>query len=123
ARLAFPQDGDLVTERSGEMAIEAVVRGVDLTADEPFGVRFVPLKDAIPAFEPVQPLGLGGPEAVGSVVGLLPQGLVLDEALDVGLSGEVGRRRKGTVFLENAGNVRRRGRGHGTALQIRGEDA
>ena len=52
-----------------EVAIEAVVAGVDLAADEPLGVRLVPDEHLVPRLEPVQRLGLLGPEALGIVLG------------------------------------------------------
>ena len=49
ARLAFPDDGGLVLARPVEVAIEAVVAGVELAADEPLGVRLVPDEHLVPA--------------------------------------------------------------------------
>ncbi len=44
ARLAFPDDGGLVAAPGGEMAVEAVVREVELAADEPLRPRARPIR-------------------------------------------------------------------------------
>ncbi len=54
ARLAFPHDGGLVAPRGARVAIDAVDARVDLAADEPPGVRRLPLEDAIPRPHPLQ---------------------------------------------------------------------
>ena len=115
ARLAFPDDGGLVAARPVQVAIEAVGAGVELAADEPLGVRLVPDQHLVPVLEPVERFGLLGPEALGIVLGALPELFVLGQALDVGLGGELRRRRKGAGFLEDAGDVAVGGRGHGRA--------
>ncbi len=51
--LTFPYQGKLVAPRF-QMAIQAVVGCVQLPADEPLGVRRVPLEDLIPLAEPVE---------------------------------------------------------------------
>ena len=71
------------------MPIDAVKAGVDLAADEPLGERLVPFEHLVPFFEPAKRLGLLGPEAVGIVVGPLPELFVFGQALDVGLRGEL----------------------------------
>src|SRR5262249_22055036 len=105
ARVAFPEDGGLVAARPGQAAVEAVVRDVELAADKPLRMRLLPVKDAVPALDPVEPLRLPGPEAVGVVVGLLPESLVLGEAFDMGFGREVRRWWKAAGLLEDAGNV------------------
>src|SRR5207247_299761 len=94
ARLALPENGGLGAARPVEVAVEAVVTDVELAAVEPAGVRLVPDEHAVPALEPVQRLGLLGPEAFRVGVGALPELLVLGEALDVGPRREVRRRRE-----------------------------
>ncbi len=54
AGLAFPEDGDLVLARGGEVAVEAVVGGVDLAAGEPLGEGRVPFEDVGPLLKPVR---------------------------------------------------------------------
>ena len=44
AGLPFPQNRDLVLARRSQVAIEAVIADVGLTADEPFRVRRIPFK-------------------------------------------------------------------------------
>ena len=39
---------------TGEMPVEAVVRDVGLSADEPFGERHVPFQHLVPRLKPVQ---------------------------------------------------------------------
>ncbi len=63
AGLALPDDGGLVALAGLDVAVAAVVAGVDLAADEPPGVRRVPLQRLLPGLEPVQPLGGVLPEA------------------------------------------------------------
>ena len=52
AGLAFPDESDLVAAPVGQMAIEAIVGGVDLAADEPFSERKIPFEDFIVRLEP-----------------------------------------------------------------------
>jgi hypothetical protein len=44
-RLAFPDDGDLVAVALLDLAIDAVVADVGCGADEPFGIRDLPVED------------------------------------------------------------------------------
>ena len=112
ARLALPDDGRLVLPRPGQVPVEAVVAGVGRAPHEPFGVRRLPVEDAVPLLEPVQLAGgLLGPEAFGVVLGPLVDLLVLGRGLEVGAGGELGRRREQAGFLEDALDGRR-GRGH-----------
>ena len=54
----------LLRRHVGEMPVETVVGDVELAADEPLGVRRLPLQDRVPLPEPVQ-LGLGQPRPEG----------------------------------------------------------
>src|SRR5262249_6786998 len=112
AWLAFPDDGGLVLARPVEVAVDAVVAGVDLAAHEPLRVRFVPDKDLVPAPKPVHGLGLLAPEAFRIILAALPEFFVLGQVLDVRLGGKLGGRREGAGFLQDAGDVRGGGRGH-----------
>src|SRR5262249_39811652 len=85
---------------------------IEPTADEPLGERLVPLEHLVPARHPRERFRLFGPETVGIVLGALKQLLVLGHALDVGVGGELGRRRKGARFLQHTRDVLT-GRGHG----------
>src|SRR5207248_4786370 len=98
-----------------EMAVDAVGADVELAADEPFGVRFVPLQHAVPAPGPQQRLGLLRPEPLGVVRGALAEALLLGHALDMRGGGEGRWRGEGARFLEDAGDVRGGGRGHARA--------
>ena len=83
------------------MPVEAVVRGVDLAPEKPLGERLVPLQNLVPRLEPSEQLGLLTPESFGVVPGLVPEGLVLLQATDVGRLGELRRGRKDPCLLEN----------------------
>src|SRR5688500_4647514 len=66
ARLALPDDGGLVAPPRVEVTVEAVVSDVELAADEPLGVRRLPLENRVPLLEPVQLLfGHARPERLG----------------------------------------------------------
>ena len=57
ARLAgftFPDQRGFVASPGGEMPVETVVRDIDLAADKPLGVRWVPLQNRVPLLEPVK---------------------------------------------------------------------
>ncbi len=63
AGLALPLVGDLVTGSRLDVAVHAVVRHVELAADEPLRERLVrPVQNLGPALRPAQPLGLLLPE-------------------------------------------------------------
>ena len=99
ARLALPVDGDPVAVAGGQMAVEAVVRDVELAPHEPLGERRVgPVQHLVPRLVPVQPVGLALPEAepVGARgrVGVEP---------DVRLVRELGRRQEGTGLMQQVG--------------------
>ena len=66
ARLTLPEDGNLVFAGRLQVPVQAVVRGVDLAADEPFDKRRVPFKNVRPLLEPGQ-LAFGelSPELLG----------------------------------------------------------
>ena len=98
ARLAFPDDGSLVAACSESVAVDAVVAEIELAAHEPLGPGQVPFQHLVPGLEPVQVFGRLGPETLRILNRLLVHGLVLFEALDVGLCAELRRRRKDAVF-------------------------
>jgi len=54
AGLAFPDDRGFVASRSGEVAVDAIDTGVDFSADEPLGVRRIPLEHTVPRLRPVE---------------------------------------------------------------------
>ena len=76
------------------MPVEAVVRGVDSAADEPFGIREIPFEGFVERLEPMQVARAFGPERVRIFVGALAKSLVLVEIFNPRLGAELGRRRK-----------------------------
>src|SRR5262249_39778633 len=90
ARLAFPDEGGLVAARPLDVPVEAVVRDIELSADEPFRVGKLPLLRLLPRLHPSELFGLLFPEP--DRVGL---GVLVDRrALDARRLGEVLWRRK-----------------------------
>ena len=98
--LALPDERDLVAAGAGKVHVETVVAEVGFAAHEPFGVGQIPFEDLVPGLEPVQMLGHRGPEAFGVVNRLAIERLVLGEAVDVRLLGELRRRGKDAVFTK-----------------------
>src|SRR6266404_2003114 len=89
------------------MPVEAIVRGVDLAADEPPGVRRVrPVQHLRPPLEPVERFRLLGPEGVRVLVGPGGQPVALG-GVDVRLLDELRRRRELAGLLQDAGDIRR----------------
>ena len=84
-RFALPDDGRLVLAPCGEVAIQAVVGDVRLTAHEPLGVRLRPFEDLPPLLEPVEVVRHFRPEPRGPLYGLLVHLPVLGHGRDVGL--------------------------------------
>ena len=54
AGLAYPDERGLVAARPLDVPVDAVVRGVELPADEPLRVGRVPLEHLVPLHEPVE---------------------------------------------------------------------
>ena len=78
------------------MAVEAVVGGVELAADEPLGEGGLPVQHGVPLLEPVQFFGQAGPES-GGILG----GAVVDGGVgEIGGGGESGGRREAAFFLQ-----------------------
>ena len=76
ARLAFPDDCRFVASRRLDVPVDAIVRNIDLAADEPSCARRVPLEDFVPATEPVQRLGRLGPVGLGVLRGGFVDGVI-----------------------------------------------
>src|SRR4029077_5761700 len=110
-RFALPDNRCLIFARTGEMAIQAVVTGVELAADEPLGEWLLPLQHLVPLGKPGQGCRLLGPETLRIATCPLVKLLIFGERLDVGLGGKCRRRRKLPRFLEDAGDIRGRRRG------------
>ena len=62
AGFALPDDGGLILTPAFDMTVEAVVRKIDLAADEPLGPGRFPVQNLVPLLEPVQFFGRAGPE-------------------------------------------------------------
>ena len=63
AGLALPDQRGLVLVRPLAMAVDAVVRGVELAADEPLGERRLPVEHLLPGLEPVEDLAPARPRS------------------------------------------------------------
>src|SRR5579859_7576176 len=114
ARLAFPNDGGLITARRGEMPVKTVVAEIDLAADEPLRPRQVPLEDFLPRAEPMQLLCDAAPELLGVRFGIGAHLLVLRGTLDQRALAELLRRVKATLLVQYGFDIggRRLGVGH-----------
>jgi hypothetical protein len=74
ARLALPVVGHPAAAARLDVTIQAVVRHVELAADEPLGEGQVPLEDRVPRLRPAEGRGLIGPEGLPVAVGLVVEG-------------------------------------------------
>src|SRR6185436_127836 len=79
AGLAFPDECRLVAPGGADMPIEAVGGDVDLAADEPLGIRRIPLEDFRPRRDPLELLRETGPEGFGILRGSRVDGGIVDE--------------------------------------------
>jgi hypothetical protein len=93
--LALPDDRRLVAARRLQVPVDAVVRDVEISADEPFHVRGIPLAHGRPRLEPLQFPRVGLPERIG-VLRVLPVKRVVAHHR---LRGEGIRRRKLTLLM------------------------
>src|SRR6266849_3492824 len=105
AGLALPDDGGLVLAPCIDVAVKAVVRQVELAADEPFCPGTIPFEDFVPLFEPVQLTGDAPPELLGIVDRLLIEALIFGETLDVSLLAELRWTLEFALLLQNRINV------------------
>ena len=99
AGLAFPNQSRLVASPGSEMAVEAVVRDIDLAADKPLRMRWLPLQHGIPFPEPVE-LAFSKPrqKAFGIGFAFRAQRFQFGHRFDVRLFGELGRWMKNAPF-------------------------
>src|SRR6185369_16903225 len=66
AGLALPENGDFVLAMGKEVAVDAIVRGIDLATHEPLGKRRIPFENVGPLLEPGKfLLGQGSPKLFG----------------------------------------------------------
>jgi len=70
-----------------QVAIDAVVAGVDFGADEPFGPGHVPLENLVPRLEPIDGLSLLGPEGLWVGFGVLVDARIVPVGLGFELLG------------------------------------
>ncbi len=110
ARLAFPDDRRLVLGRSAQMPVEAVLRDVELAADEPFRERRLPLERLLGLLPPVEILGQVAPEFLGLLDRFFPHRSVLLHAADARPFDEALGRFEDAVLDEVRLDVHRRGR-------------
>ena len=103
--LALPDDGGLVAAAVGQMAVQAVIGGVELAAAEPFdfGGAEIVFEDLVPGGFPGQQFGGAlGPVALGVFDGAFVDGAVFVEAFDVGGVASSSGRFEGASFLLEA---------------------
>ncbi len=94
AGLAFPKNGGLVFPCGREVAVDAIIGGVDFAAGEPLGEGRVPLEDVGPLVKPVELLRRElAPELLGLCGGSLIEGAIALDALHVRLLHEFRGRR------------------------------
>ncbi len=99
AIFGFPEKRGLVSVLF-EVAIETVVRDVQLAADEPLRVRQVPLESFHRRLEPIEVLGLFAPESLGIFRGLGAHLFVFIHRAHARLLREIRGRRDG-FFVED----------------------
>src|SRR5271166_2983766 len=100
ARLAFPDKRRLVAAGSAQMAIEAIVRNVELTADEPFGEGRIPSERFCERFEPVQFSSTFGPKTLRILSGTPIERFVFGQTLDVRFRAENRGRSESAILAE-----------------------
>ena len=106
AGLALPNDRSLILAPGFNVAIQAVIREVDLAAHKPFRPGAIPFENALPLFEPVEFAGNPRPELVGLVDGFSIEMLVFLERLDVSLLAEFRRRLELAQLIQSGIDVR-----------------
>ena len=97
AGFAFPNDRSLVAARAVEMAVEAVLAGVELSTDEPLGVGEFPVQDLLPLFAPDKIRSLASPEFLGVLERFRVEFFVFGKGFDLCRAGDFFR------GFENAG--------------------
>jgi hypothetical protein len=105
----LPDDRCLVLPPAAKVAVNAVVRDVELATHEPFGEGRAPIEDARMLLEPLDLCGHSAPELVRIVGGLAGEPLILVDAPDVGPGAELGRGGKDSLLFQDGGDA---GLGH-----------
>src|SRR5437868_6813725 len=83
--LSFPDQGSLVSPRTAEMPIKAVLRDVQFSAHKPLSERFLPLKGAFPFLPPSEQFRrLFAPELFRVLNRFTVQYLVLIKTREIG---------------------------------------
>ena len=87
------------------MAVETIVRKINLSRDKPLRPGWIPFQYFVPSLEPVQLAGNGGPELFGVGLGFGVKAFVFLQTFYVRLGGKFRRRRKAAGFLEDGINI------------------
>src|SRR5665213_685740 len=109
AGFAFPDDCGLVPAPRRQMPVNAVMRQIDLAADEPFRPWRVPVEHFPPWLKPVQFMRYVAPESLRVAVGIRAQPFIVGDGFDVCPGTEIGRRSEQALFFERRLNVVRHG--------------
>src|SRR5262245_51231732 len=89
AWFSFPDNRSLIFAPGGEMAIQTIVRKIELPSDKPSGKWLVPIEDRFPFLEPVQIAGNLCPEFLGLVDGTLIDAIIILSTLNMCRCAEV----------------------------------
>ena len=89
------------------MAIEAVIRKIELAADEPPRPGMVPLENFVPLFKPVQLFGNAAPKLFRLFDGLPIDALVVCLALEMSAAAKIIGRLELALLLEDGVDVGR----------------
>jgi len=96
ARFALPDDGRLVSPRTGQVTVETIFRDVEFAADEPLGERRFPFHHFLPSGTPKEFACFSRPELFRLSNGFSIHPAILNETFDARLAAEVPR------WFENA---------------------
>ena len=105
AGFALPDDGSFILAVRRNVAVETVIRKIDLAADEPLCPGTIPFENLVPLFEPVQFGGNARPELVGVVDRFLVELFVLGETFDVRMLRELSGRFELALLLQDGVDV------------------
>ncbi len=105
ARLALEDDRGLVAQRAFEMTVQAVVAGVEFSANEPLREGWLPDADFFPGAEPLEIARGFLPEFVGILQRGAIELLILLEAADARGLGEFRRGLEDALFIQDRFDV------------------
>src|SRR6185437_13665694 len=100
AGLALPQQRNLVLARTQRMAVDAVVREVELASYKPLRILAFAIENFVPRSEPLQLRGSLCPELLRLFDAAAIHRLILLQTLYMGLGRKLSRRRKHPVFSQ-----------------------